>query len=408
MVIEKNYEPGGDQKAIKSIANKFYGGHREMFDAHGWDWPGQRAVSVASTKIVERYGGIKAFENYHNTKPEAGLETAHDLLDAYEGAWMKGFWGWSPGSWGCVGYPSKGRRLTVLQNELNTRLMFIYVTDSAKHQEGASEDLINRIVGFYELSEQIGHRNEFQDEFHHNREPEKWIHSIKARRAFTIRDVTLPFTYEAEPDCKKLGWGTRYGMNSDSLSETAYEFLKTCTYEEVPVFGSNEMGLSGLSFPKVGRSAPHTARNKSRPVRGGNSNKSGYYVRPETDSEKSLYILELLGDINSYRDDDCEGKKIVKVGLSYSPESRRDFFNRVLPNGQYSWRILKSTSLDGDNLYSSHKVAERGEWAMKEFLHKDDKNHLSGEFYLATDSEIEQAWVIGRETALKQERKTNG
>ena len=65
-------------------------------------------------------------------------------------------------------------------------------------------------------------------------------------------------------------------------------------------------------------------------------NCSGYYVMPETDSEKSLYILQLCGDIDSYTIKDCAGKKIIKVGLSYRPESRKEFFNRVMPDGQYS------------------------------------------------------------------------
>jgi len=262
MVDKQNYKPGHDQKAITSVANKYYGGHREMFDAHGWDWPGQRAVSVASTKIVERYRSIKAFEYYHDNKPEAGLETAHDLLDAYDGAWMKGFWGWSPESWGCVGYPSAGRRKTVLQNDLNTRLMFIYVTESARGQEETQKHLINRIVGFYLLSEEVGHRNEFQEKFHHDREPNKWIHSIKALRAFEIKESVLPLAKDVEERCNLVGWGTRYAMNSDSLSAEAYEKLKSYTYEEVAVFGSDNTELSGLSLPKSLSSARETVNLK--------------------------------------------------------------------------------------------------------------------------------------------------
>ena len=64
--------------------------------------------------------------------------------------------------------------------------------------------------------------------------------------------------------------------------------------------------------------------------------------------------------------------------------------------------------MDDEALYSCYRVAERGEWAMKEYFHKDEQNHLSGEFYIAKDSEIEFAWKIGRETALKEESKLNG
>ena len=410
MKIERTYKSGDDQKVISQIANTFYGGHREMFEAHGWEWPGQRAVSVASTKIFERYGSIKAFEHYHTNLPDADSKTAHDLLNAYKGAWMKGFWGWSPETWGCVGYPNIGLRTRFFQNDLNTRLMFIYVTKSAGRKDGAPKTQVNKIVGFYELSECEGLRYDFQEAFHHEREPGKWLHSIKANRAFTIRNNPLPFTYDADQIFKTGGMGTRYGINSDALSSTAYEFLKSCTYEEVPVFGSSMMDANGISFPppkKAGAESnetkhPHNLRRK--PVKGGAPNNSGYYVKPEADSEKSLYILELCGDIDSYTNKDCAGKKIIKVGLSFSPESRKEFFNRVMPDGEYNWEILKSTQLDGHIPYSCHRVAERGEWAMKEFFHRNHENHLSGEFYLASERDIQIAWEKGRTKALDEEK----
>jgi len=410
----KNGDPfnsGGDRKVIEAIANSFYGGHRSMFEAHGWEWPGQRTVSVVSTKIFERYGSIKAFERYHLNQPVPDSKTAHDLLNAYEGAWMKGFWGWSPETWGCVGYPNEGLRTRFFRNDLNTRLMFIYVTQSAGKKDDAPEALINRIVGFYELSEVEGLRYDFQEAFHHEREPGKWLHSIKAHRAFTIRNKPLPYTYDADLIFKTGGMGTRYGINSDALSSAAYEFLKSCTYEEVPVFGSSMMGANGISFPppkQTNLTSSETKQPKKlrkNPVRGGAPNNSGYYVKPETDSEKSLYILELRGDIDSYTNKNCSGKKIIKVGLSYSPESRKEFFNLVIPDGQYGWEILRSTQLDGHAPYSCHRVAERGEWAMKEFFHSNPENHLSGEFYLTSESEIQKAWSIGRRYAVEEERK---
>jgi len=122
-------------------------------------------------------------------------------------------------------------------------------------------------------------------------------------------------------------------------------------------------------------------------------------------SEKSLYILRLRGDIDSYTGADCSGKMIVKVGLSYSPESRKEFFNRVIPDGQYGWEILRSTQLDGHALYSCHRVAERGEWAIKKFFHELPKSHLSGEFYLVCESDITKAWDLGRTRALVEENK---
>lgn len=404
MTVQRTFAPGEDQATISEIATKFYGGYLGLLKAHGWDRTSGPIMNDASKGIVERYETIKKFETYHEAKPQGHFETAHDLLDAYDGAWMKGFWGWSPGTWGCVGYPSNGRRRTVLRNKLNTRLMFIYVTKSAEGNRTTPKNMINRIVGFYELSEIVGHRSNFQEESHHNFEPKKWEYSIKALRAFSIRESPLPFTYAVEPSCEGGGWGTKYAVNSDSLSDVAYEHLKTFTYEEVPVFGSSMIGSGGLSFPKNLLSNTRSVREKSKPVKGGAPNKSGYYVMPEPDSRKALYILEFCGDTEAYLGKSCQGKNIIKVGLSYSPESRKDFFNRVIPDGSYEWRILRSTFLDGDTPYSFHAVAEKGEMTMKEFFHQDPKNHLSGEFYLANTAQIDAAWQLGRLSALKAQK----
>lgn len=408
MVKVKKYVPGGDAKIIAQFANEHYGGFQCMFDAHGWMWAGQHAMSSSFTLVKERYGSIHKFEEYHKQKPTTDQRTAHDVLNASKGAWMKGFWGWSPETWGCVGYGSVKRRTTFFQNNLQTRLMFIYVTQSAKSEESTPNNWMNRIIGFYQLTEIEGHRNQFQEEFHHNNHPEKWQFSIKANRAFTIRNNPLPFTYDADPIFKKPGMGTRYGTNSDRLSDLAYEHLKACTFEEVPVYGSPVMGFAGLSFPKKSISKITSTRKQSKPVKGGRPNTSGYYVKPEIDSKKSLYILELCGDISAYLGEKCTDKKIVKVGLSYSPESRRDFFNRVIPDGKYYWKIIKSTLNDCEKLYSCYKVAETGEMEMKKFFHKNPNNHLSGEFYLAEHAEIEQAWKLGRKVALEREKEENG
>jgi|GEM_PF-7052711 len=283
------YAQGGDQTAVKKIADTHYGGYGELLDAHGWERTSGPIMNDVSRGIVDRYDSIDRFEKYHEAKPTKHLEKAHDVLDAYEGAWMKGFWGWSPDSWGCVGYPSAGRRKTVLQNELNTRLMFIYVTKSARGQEHTPEHLINRIVGFYLLSEEVGHRNQFQEQFHHCREPDKWVHSIKALRAFEIKAPVLPLVKDVEESCNRVGWGTRYAMNSDSLSSEAYEILKTFTYEEVPVFGSDNTKLSGLSRPKSLSSGEET----SNIVRGKAKGSEGS-THPFDDYEKA-FITSFLG-----------------------------------------------------------------------------------------------------------------
>jgi hypothetical protein len=391
MFGKPKFAQGGDQRTVSRVAEQYFGGYPQMFQYHNWSWPRQGAMSEAAKLIKEIYGSIQEFENLYR------LETAHDVLDAYKGAWMKGFWGWSPETWGCIGYSRKGRVKTFLDNDLKTRLMFIYVTKSSKRE--GNDHLINRIVGFYEVTDVIGHRNYFMTKEQQKLCPEQWRYSIKARRAFMIRNDPLPFTFDIIPSFKNKGMGTKYGMNSAALSDEAYGLLKGMVYEEVPVFNVENRSLDGLSFPAKNTKKKISSATSRGWVGGGAHNPFGYNVKPELDSAKELYVLELIGNTSSFLGQQCEDSQIFKVGLSFCPNSRRDFFNRVLPTENYHWETVRSTRLDKHDLYPNFRTAERGEMAMKRYL-AEHARHLGGEFYLANKKNIDEAWKIGRSAAL--------
>ena len=97
--------------------------------------------------------------------------------------WMPSFWGWSPESWGTVGFTSIGRRNTIIRETSDPFIMVIYVTKDAPNDD---PDVRGKVVGFYVVSHIEGHRDEFTAPEHYATQPQKWVYSLKALRAFSI------------------------------------------------------------------------------------------------------------------------------------------------------------------------------------------------------------------------------
>jgi len=323
---------------------------------------------------------------------EVESNVTHPILDRYDEARITSFWGWTPESWGCVGFTEAGRRDTVISETTNPFIMVVYVTKNAGEPRGDT-DYRGYVAGFYEMTHEMVDRDEYTDKQHHSTEPQKWRHSLRAKRAFEIIPEDRPHITALEPSIYDERRAQAVAAHSSVLSNNALKKLKTYSYREIPVFRSHDYPRSGVISPSSKRS------NSKGYVLGGNVNGSGYYVPPERDGEKELYILCLQGNTEAFLGEPAEGRKIYKVGLSISPMTRVKFFNRAMPDGQFSWKINRSTIKDGDERYPDFKSAESGEMAMKKFLSKSSK-YLGGEFYLATEDAVFRAWVIGRKAAL--------
>lgn len=316
---------------------------------------------------------------------------SHPVFDEFDHAWITSFWGWKPEIWGCIGFTQEGRRNTFLKEESDPFLMVIYVTENAKNLE--DERLAGQVAGFYEVTKVIGDRNEFIHPSNFDLAPEQWRYSLKASRAFEILPEFRPSIREFEPEIHENKREQTVAKNAALLSEDAFERLESLPIREVPVYGVNTEIDPAISTPAS------TSSNGKGYVSCGAHNGSGYNVPPESDSEKELYILRLLGNTNhflGYPSEECE---IFKVGLSISPETRRACFNRAIPEGAFSWEVHRSTLLDQDDRYPDFRIAERGEMAMKKYLSENGK-WLRGEFYLADSKTINSAWKLGREAAL--------
>lgn len=391
------FKPGGDQQAITKIANEHYGGYRELFDAHGWPWTGQRAMSDSSKLIKNFYGSIANFVKYRDTDglPENPF---HDQPSAY----IKAFHGFHPLSWGCVGWKSLTRLETMIEETTSPFIMAIWVTHKAanhdKHMKG-------KVVGFYELSHETGRRAEFMEDWQDARhEHGKWEHSFRARRAWEIIPEFRPTLKNFFPEVITGKRSQATGNWSEPLPLAQISKLQNYPRREVPVFKINRAIKPNIIHPKLSKSKGY--------VRGGTFRRNSYEVGEPKNTEKELYILKLKGDAVAFAGSAAAGKSIFKVGLSMSPQFRLNALNSALPKGNYSWVLHRTTVGEGHHSYPSFTIAEIGEMAMKKYLGvSPDKseNHLNGEFYMATEDMINEAWKAGRSAALAaMEDEKNG
>ena len=60
--------PGWDAKAIHEIAQKKYGGLRELFEHHGWPERGSEMMRQVQSRIKNEYGSVEKFVAKHRNK----------------------------------------------------------------------------------------------------------------------------------------------------------------------------------------------------------------------------------------------------------------------------------------------------------------------------------------------------
>lgn len=307
------------------------------------------------------------------------------VWDDIPSVWITSFWGWSPDTWGTVGFTSAGRRDTVRRETSDPFIMVVYVTKRAPNRD---PDFRGKVTGIYLVSHVEGHRDEFTAPEHHLRNPDQWIHSFKAVKAFSF----LPeFRLDIDDFDPTLSTRARaVAQYAEEVKPALIEKLRALPFVEVPVYGGPETVAADITFPSSGRIG----------VRAGPVNRSGYSVPGEPlDTPKELYALRLTGDPSIWLGTAAEGRHIFKIGLSVSPKTRRDAFRKMLPEGVFTWDLFRSTRRDGFPPYPSFNAAEAGEWAMKQHLGREGQS-LGGEFYAATMETFEAAWSSGRAAAL--------
>lgn len=379
---ETKFVQGGDAQAIRDVAIEYYGGYENMFKVNGWDERGEKMLPSVGRNVSRKYGSVQNFINKH-------LSKGH-IFDG-KSVYLTSYYGWSPEGWGMVGFSQKGRLDTLIKETTNPFYMVIYVTMGAPTDD---IELKGKVVGFYEISHQKGHRDEFLHPTRHNYHPEKWIHGLKALRAFTFLPEYQMHINEFYPEINRENIAQRVSGQSIKIPDEKIDVLKSLPYYEVDVYKGQKKISERIETSSLQQ---FSGRNK---VGGGASNSSGYYVDAEPkDAPKELYVFELTGGAGNFLGRESFQKKIYKIGLSMSPKTRLSVFNKALPNGRFSWKIKYSTKKDGDLPYLGFEVAEYGENAMKDYLALSGE-WLGGEFYATTEKVIKEVWQVGKKQAL--------
>jgi len=306
---------------------------------------------------------------------------------------LTSFWGYTPDTWGTVSFTSEARRNNLLKTLSDPFITVIYVTSNRSHIDS---NLKNMVAGFYLVSHETGHRDEFTHPLHHGRNPDSWRYGLRALRAFAYLPEYRISMDELDPSMKlekRFRAVATYGELLKDKSEI--NRLRSIPVEEVDVYEP----LDSLKFPSVINAGGNAGPGY---VQGGPERRSGYYV-PDQDVTlpRSLYILLLQGDTSAFLGEPASNRSIYKIGLAVSPELRRQSFQKAMPDGAFRWKLHKSTIQDSRQPYPSFGAAKHGEFQMKLFLTTKGK-WLGGEFYAASDEVISEAWRIGRDAALSK------
>lgn len=291
------------------------------------------------------------------------------------------FWGWSPETWAAVGWSNEEGR--AYRDGLRSKLTdpFITVVYVTRDPQRRDLSLVGKIVGFYLVSHEKGDRDEFTHPAHHGRFPEKWRHSLRALRAFSYISDPLPDASEFEPALTTGAARAIARWGKELRDKARIECLRETPWCEVPIYRADlpaevyEDAVSGNGMVQAGPAACQP-----------------YIVSPTAAAlGRRLYVFRLEGDTDAYLGESAAGRRIYKIGLSASPDARRRSLQKAMPMGAFTWEVERTSRGGGAFSFSAAVAAE---YAMKVYLAKVGK-HLGGEFYLASEADIDKAWRLG-------------
>ena len=143
--------------------------------------------------------------------------------------WITAFWKWEPELWGCVGWTFAGARRTVLELCPNPFQCVIYTTKTSPSDPGNR----GRVMGVYELTHEIGHRDAFSHPDAHDYYPERWQHALRATRAWEFPD--RPPADWLEPEIFEApGMARVAGIHGKPLSPAGRTRLASLARRETP------------------------------------------------------------------------------------------------------------------------------------------------------------------------------
>ena len=315
----------------------------------------------------------------------------HELAVNGPEIWGKGysvlltsFWGWNPETWGTVGWTGQRgltRRTNLLKTLTDPFITVCYITGNKSYNDPA---LKGKVAGFYLVGHQTGDRDQFTHPVHHTRDVEKWRHSLRAHRAFCYLPENRFLVKDLDPKFLKRARSVA-AMGEIVSDESLIRRLRDTPWIETECYQ-----------PEFGAEAANEEIFETKGmVPAGPAASSSYSVAGGTQSlPRQLYILRLHGDLDTYLGRPVGKAFIIKIGLSASPDLRRQSFQKAMPRGTFQWKVERTTTSVGLSPYPTHDIAVRGEDAMKRYL-ATNAEWLGGEFYLASREDIDGAWEEG-------------
>lgn len=388
--------PGWDTQAVNGIAADQYGGLEAMFEEHGWEKGDRTFSQIAPSRVKDTYGSVEAFVRAHENGRDgnAMLDPMAAIRSAPPQVFLKSLYGFTPESWGFLGYTKATTRDWFLRESRPGALVVIAGTANANDPR---ESL--RVLGMQQQTHIVGTKWDFLAPERHAAErldpdrSRRWYHALKATRAWRIPDEDRPYVRDIFPETHNDGKnGTAIGSMGMRLQPSEAQALLGLNLFEVSVFGGNP----------VDALMPGSATELLKPSRPGPVSQTGFLVR-EAEGPKHLYVLRLEGEEERLLGYDPAGRWIVKVGFSVAPSVRCRAHNQALPACAFGWKILLSTHEEGRKAFPSSKHALAGEGVMKGMLEREGRS-LGGEFFLADESVIIRAWRAGVEAAQAYEK----
>ncbi|MFN3817378.1 hypothetical protein [Blastomonas sp.] len=386
-MIEPTRGPGWDKQAVNRIAKDHYGSLDKMFQAHGWTLDGRVISQIAPTKVVQTYGSIAAFERAHENglAGNAMLNPVAAIESEPPDVWLTSYYGYDPENWGLLAFTKPEDRDKFLRESKPGALVVIYGT------KDLGTDEAGLVLGVQQVSHFVGAAKDFIAPGHwadkEKASPDKWNLGVRCVRAWEIPLEYRPTVDEFAPDTYSIANARTIGRRGKQLSAAEARQLLALPMFEIPVYGGMPVDVS----------PPKTGLAVFTPSKPGPVSQQPYMV-PEAEGPKHLYILRLRGKVKHFVEDDLDGRDIVKIGFSVSPDTRMQAFNAALPGNQFEWEVYRSTFAEGQPPFESSKPALEGERGMKEYL-LDNGASLGREFFVAGPKKIEKAWQAALQAA---------
>lgn len=373
--------PGWDAKAITGIAQARFGGLQGLFEAEGWPERGQAMLPAVGRRVAEAYGRVEAFIAAH-TLPEEGSLLAQIAAEP-PNVWLTSFYGFSPETWGFLGFSNDGQRSRFIRETRPGALVVIY-----GHKTRAPTKQQGKVIGVQQVTHRVNHAQAFMSPSEWARkaaDPERadnWNLAVKATRAWRVAEEAYLPIEDFAPETYSTARAQAIGSQGMRLTDAEARRLLDLTLIETSVFGE----IPVTAAVPVPGSAIFT------PSRPGPVSQSGYFCK-EAEGPKSLYVMRLQGDETAYLGRPADGRWIIKVGMSGSPSSRRLALNGALPAGAFTWELLKTNQSVGLPFFPKSAEAIRAETQMKAFLHQYETS-LGGEFFLVRPEAVAAAWDV--------------